>query len=143
MSNKAKENKITFPAIKKKLAEFKRKYPSDYSQIDIHLKQAELKWWTIDEEQEKERLMDGNYLLKTNRLLHSIELTLRQAADRSRWVTIKRLVSTHNYSTIQLPTTNGTVINVRKAGMPEGVQIEIYKKLGVDFENLPVRQSLA
>ena len=197
LSNKAKENKITFPAIKKKLAEFKRKYPSDYSQIDIHLKQAELKWWTIDEEQEKERLMDGNYLLKTNRkdltadeiwkmyvmltrienafrdlksylglrpnnhqiekrvdghifisilayhLLHSIELTLRQAADRSRWVTIKRLVSTHNYSTIQLPTTNGTVINVRKAGMPEGVQIEIYKKLGVDFENLPVRQSLA
>ncbi len=44
---------------------------------------------------------------------------------------------------IQLPTTNGTVINVRKAGMPEGVQIEIYKKLGVAFENLPARQSLS
>lgn len=197
LSNKAKENKITFPAIKKKLAEFKRKYPYDYSQIDIHLKQATLKWWTRDEEQEKERLMDGNYLLKTNRrdltagaiwkmyvmltqienafrdlksylglrpnnhqiekrvdghinitilayhLLHCIEFTLRQAGDRSRWVTIKRLVSTHNYSTIQLPTTNGTVINVRKPGVPEGVQIKIYKKLGVDFENLPVRQSLA
>jgi hypothetical protein len=42
-----------------------------------------------------------------------------------------------------LPTTNGTVINIRKAGMPEGVQIEIYRKLGVDFENLPVRQNLA
>jgi transposase len=197
LSNKAKENKITFPAIQKKLAEFKRKYPYDYSQIDIHLKEATLKWWTRDEEQEKERLMDGNYLLKTNRrdltageiwkmyvmltrienafrdlksylglrpnnhqiekrvdghinitilayhLLHSIEFTLRQAGDRSRWVTIKRLVSTHNYSTIQLPTTNGTVINVRRPGVPEGVQIEIYKKLGVDFENLPVRQSLA
>lgn len=197
LSNKAKENKITFPAIKKKLAEFKRKYPYDYSQLDIHLKQATLKWWTRDEEQEKERLMDGNYLLKTNRrdltagaiwkmyvmltrienafrdlksylglrpnnhqiekrvdghinitilayhLLHCIEFTLRQAGDRSRWVTIKRLVSTHNYSTIQLPTTNGTVINVRKPGVPEGVQIKIYKKLGVDFENLPVRQSLA
>jgi hypothetical protein len=42
-----------------------------------------------------------------------------------------------------LPTTNGTVINVRKAGIPEGVQIEIYRKLGVGFENLPVRQNLA
>jgi len=197
LSNKAKENKITFFGIKKKLAEFKRKYPCDYSQIDIHLKQAKFKWWTSDEEQEKQRLMDGNYLLKTNRkdltadeiwkmyvmltrienafrdlksylglrpnnhqiekrvdghinitilayhLLHCIEFTLRQAGDRSRWVTIKRLVSTHNYSTIQLPTTNGTVINVRKPGVPEGVQIKIYKKLGVDFENLPVRQSLA
>jgi transposase len=197
LSNKAKENKITFSGIKKKLAEFKRKYPCDYSQIDIHLKQAKFKWWTSDEEQQKERLMDGNYLLKTNRkdltadeiwkmyvmltrienafrdlksylglrpnnhqiekrvdghinitilayhLLHCIEFTLRQAGDRSRWVTIKRLVSTHNYSTIQLPTTNGTVINVRKPGVPEGVQIKIYKKLGVDFENLPVRQSLA
>lgn len=197
LSNKAKENKITFLAAKKKLAEFKAKYPSDYSQIDIHLKEAELKWWTIDEEHDKERLMDGNYLLKTNRkdltadeiwkmyvmltrienafrdlksylglrpnnhqiekrvdghifisilgyhLLHSIEFALRQTADRSRWGTIKRLVSTHNYSTIQLPTTNGTVINVRKAGTPEGVQIEIYKKLGVNFENLPVRRSLA
>ena len=197
LSNKAKENKITFSGIKKKLAEFKRKYPCDYSQIDIHLKQAKFKWWTTDEQQQKERLMDGNYLLKTNRrdltageiwkmyvmltrienafrdlksylglrpnnhqiekrvdghinitilayhLLHCIEFTLRQAGDRSRWVTIKRLVSTHNYSTIQLPTTNGTVINVRKPGVPEGVQIKIYKKLGVDFENLPVRQSLA
>lgn len=197
LNNKAKENKITFPAIKKKLSEFKRKYPSDYSQINIHLKEAQLNWWTIDEEQEKERFMDGNYLLKSNRkdltadeiwkmyvmltrienafrdlksylglrpnyhqiekrvdghifisilayhLLHSIEFTLRQAADCSRWVTIKRLISTHDYSTIQLPTTNGTVINVRKAGMPEGVQIKIYRKLGVDFENLPVRQNLA
>jgi len=197
LNNKAKENKITFPAIKKKLSEFKKKYPSDYLLINIHLKETQLNWWTIDEQQEKERLMDGNYLLKTNRkdltadeiwkmyvmltrienafrdlksylglrpnyhqiekrvdghifisilayhLLHSIEFTLRQAADYSRWVTIKRLVSTHNYSTIQLPTTNGTVINVRKAGMPEGIQMEIYRKLGVDFENLPVRQNLA
>ena len=67
LSKKAKENKITFSGIKKKLAEFKRKYPCDYSQIDIHLKQAKFKWWTTDEEQQKERLMDGNYLLKTNR----------------------------------------------------------------------------
>ena len=197
LSHKAKENKITFSGIKKKLAECKRKYPFDYSQIDIHLKPARFKWWTSDEDQEKERRMDGSYLLKTNRkdltaneiwkmyvmltrienafrdlksylglrpnnhqiekrvdghinitilayhLLHCIEYTLRQVGERSRWVTIKRLVCPHNYSTIQLPTTNGTVINVRKPGVPEGIQIEIYKKLGVDFENLPVRQSLA
>jgi transposase len=92
-----------------------------------------------------EKRVDGHIFISilAYHLLHSIEFTLRQAADCSRWVTIKRLVSTHHYSTIQLSTTNGTVINVRKAGMPEGVQIEIYRKLGVDFENLPVRQNLA
>jgi len=196
LKDKAADNKISFPSLKKKLAEFDQRYPSEYSKINIHLKEPSLSWRTIDEIQEKERELDGNYLIKTNRkdlkqveiwnlyvmltlvenafkdlksylglrpnfhqkekrvdghifitilayhLLHSIEYTLRQNGDHARWTTIKRLVSTHNYSTIQLPTTNGTVINVRKPGIPEGVHIEVYKKLGIDFENLPVRKNL-
>ena len=40
---------------------------------------------------------------------------------------IKRILSTHSYSKIQLPTAKGHVINVRKAGIPEGIHAEIYK----------------
>ncbi len=76
-------------------------------------------------------------------LLHSIEYTLRSKGDRSRWCTVKRLVTTHTYSTIQLPTTNGTVVNVRKPGIPEGIHQEIYKKLHVDLSRLPTTQNLA
>ncbi len=197
LKDKAEKNKISFPALTKKLTEFNQKYTSDYLKINIHLKKPTLTWSTIDEIQDKGRKLDGNYLLKTNRkglkqaeiwnlyvmltrienafrdlksylglrpnyhqkeqrvdghifisiltyhLLHSIEYTLRQKGDHSRWATIRRLVSTHNYSTIQLPTTKGTVINVRKAGVPEAVHIDVYNKLGVDYKNLPIKKSLA
>ncbi len=190
-------NKISFPAIKKKLAGFEKKYPSEYLSIQINLKEPSLTWHTIDELENKERKLDGNYLLKTNRLdldqhkiwnhymmltrvenafrdlksylglrpnfhqkearvdghifisilayhlLHSIEHTLRQKGDHSRWSTIKRIVSTHNYSTIQLPTVKGPVINVRKPGIPEGIHIDVYQKLGVPYEELPVKKNLA
>lgn len=194
--DKVENNKITFGAITKKLAELKNKY-SEFDKVKFHLKKAELEWKTIDEIFEKETAMEGNYLLKTNRkdlsadkiwkmyvmltriesafcdlksylglrpnfhqiehrvdghifltilayhLLHSIEHTLRLAGERSRWVTIKRVLSTHNYSTIQLPTVNGTVINVRKAGIPEGIHTKIYKTLGVEHDSLPVVKNFA
>ena len=197
LKDKVDSNKISFPAIKKKLAEFEKKNPIEYSKLQINLKEPLLSWNTIDEIENKERDLDGNYLLKTNRLdlsrykiwnyymmltkvenafkdlksylglrpnfhqkevrvdghifitilayhiLHSIEYTLHQKADHSRWSTIKRLVSSHNYSTIQVPTVKGPVINVRKPGIPEGVHIEIYQKLGVPHENLPVTKTIA
>jgi transposase len=67
---------------------------------------------------QKEQRVDGHIFISilAYHLLRSIEHTLRQNGEHSRWATIRRLVSTHNYSTIQLPTTKGTVINVRKAG---------------------------
>jgi len=94
---------------------------------------------------QKEKRVEGHIFISilAYHLLHSIEYTLRQSGDHSRWATIKRLVSTHNYSTIQLPTTQGTVINVRTAGVPEAVHIDIYNKLGVDYKNLPIRKNLA
>jgi len=76
-------------------------------------------------------------------LLHTIEHTLRQQGDHSRWSTIKRLVSTHNYSTIQLPTVKGPVINVRKPGIPEGIHIDVYQKLDISYEKLPITKNLA
>ncbi len=94
---------------------------------------------------QKEKRVDGHIFISilAYHLLHSIEYTLRMHGSRSQWATIKRLVSSHHYASIQLPTTNGTVINVRKPGMPEGIHIEIYNKLNINFENLPVKRNLA
>ena len=41
------------------------------------------------------------------------------------------------------PTVGGTVINVRRPGIPEGIHIDIYQKLGVDYQNLPITKNLA
>ncbi len=197
LKEKADKNEISFPAIKKKLLEFETKYPLEFSKIQVDLKEPFLVWNTIDEFESKERAMDGNYLLKTNRLdlrkneiwnlymmltrvenafrdlkshlglrpnyhqiedrvdghifisilayhlLHSIEYTLRQKGDHVRWATIKRVVRTHNYSTIQLPTVKGPIINVRKPGIPEGIHIDIYRKLGVEYNKLAITKTVA
>jgi transposase len=197
LQNKVDADKISFPALEKKLASLAEKYPEAYENIQIHLKQPVLSWKTLDEIEQKQRELEGNYLLKTNRrdlqqqqiwhlymmltrmeqafrdlkthlglrpvyhqkesrvdghifisilayhLLHSIEYTLRQQGCHSRWITIKRLVSTHRYSTIQLPTVGGPVLNIRKPGMTEGIHQEVYNKLGVDWKRLPVRKLFA
>ena len=67
LKDKADKNKISFPALTKKLTEFNQKYTSDYLKINIHLKKPKLTWGTIDEIQDKGKKLDGNYLLKTNR----------------------------------------------------------------------------
>ena len=94
---------------------------------------------------QKEQRVDSHIFISilAYHLLHSIEYTLRQKGNHSRWATIRRLVSTHNYSTIQLPTTKGTVINVRKPGIPEAVHTDVYNKLGIDYKNLPIKKNLA
>ncbi|MFC1864110.1 IS1634 family transposase [Thermodesulfobacteriota bacterium] len=197
LKEKVDTNKISFPALKKKLSSFEEKYTSHFQSIRINLVEPSLTWHTIDELEEKERELDGNYLLKTNRsdlnqheiwniymmltrvenafrdlksylglrpnyhhkekrvdghifisilayhLLHSIEHTLQKMGDHSRWSTIRRLVSSHTYSTIQLPTVKGPVINVRKPGIPEGIHIDIYQKLEVTYENLPITKTYA
>ncbi len=86
---------------------------------------------------QKEHRVDGHIFITilAYHLLHSIEYTLRLNSENARWATIKRLVCSHDYSTIQLPTVKGAVINIRKAGIPEGIQLEIYKKLGIDIDS--------
>lgn len=93
----------------------------------------------------REDRVDGHIFITilAYHLLHSIEYMLRVKGVHSRWATIKRVVSTHNYSTVQLPTTAGPVINIRKPGIPEGIHMEIYDKLDVVCKHLPVRRNLA
>ena len=94
---------------------------------------------------QKEDRVDGHIFISilAYHLLHAIEYMLQSQGVHSRWTTIKRVVSTHDYSTIQLPTTAGPVINIRKPGIPEGIHMEIYEKLKVDYKHLPLRRNLA
>ena len=94
---------------------------------------------------QKEERVDGHVFITilAYHHLHSIEHTLRGNACSSSWATIKRIVSSHIYSTIILPTTSGTVIHLRKPGKPEAVHQKIYMKLNVNVEDLPVKKILA
>ena len=94
---------------------------------------------------QKEDRADGHIFITilAYHLLHSIEYTLRQQNVTVSWPAIKRVLTSHTYSTICLPTVEGPVINLRKAGIPEGVHLEIYNKLKVKYTNLPVTKIVA
>jgi transposase len=93
---------------------------------------------------QKEIRVDGHVFitLLAYHLLHSIEHTLRENGCSSSWATIKRIVSNHTYSTIILPTTSGTVIHLRKSGKPEAIHQDIYRKLNIKVDDLPVNKIL-
>lgn len=74
-------------------------------------------------------------------LLRSLLYRLEQKNDTRGWETIKRVVQTHAYTTIELPATDGKLCHLRKAGRPEEQQTAIYEMLGIDWRNLPAPQS--
>jgi len=93
----------------------------------------------------REDRVDGHIFITilAYHLLHAIEFTLYKKGDHTYWPTIKRVLVNHTYSTIVLPTVEGPVINLRKAGMPEDIHQKIYGKLGVDYSSLPVAKTIA
>ena len=70
-------------------------------------------------------------------LLCWIQETLADQGDHRRWQTIRRVLQTHCYTTIVVPTKGGKTYRLRKAGEPEELQKEIYEKLGVNWQRLP------
>jgi transposase len=70
-------------------------------------------------------------------LLQFITHKLSLKDDCRSWNTIKRIVSTHSYTTVILPTKSGETYRVRKPGEPGSRQINIYNSLGVNWKNLP------
>jgi len=70
-------------------------------------------------------------------LLSWIRETLADCADTRRWETLRRVLQTHCYTTIVVPTKAGKTFRIRKAGEPEELQKEIYRKLKVNWEALP------
>ncbi len=86
----------------------------------------------------KEDRVDSHILISilAYHLLHAIEFSLRQKGENVWWASVKRVMSSHCYSTIILPTVKGTVIHLRKPGIAEAIHKEIYQLLDIDFQNL-------
>ena len=91
-----------------------------------------------------EHRVDGHIFISVlaYHLLHAIEYTLRQKNMNVWWSSVKRVMSSHTYSTIIMPTVNGTVIHKRKAGITEEIHKEIYDKLNIDYLNLKTTKML-
>ncbi len=66
-------------------------------------------------------------------ILYKLELK----GDHRTWSTLRRVLQTHCYSTIIVPTTQGTTWRIRKPGIPEECQRQIYNQLGIQLEHLP------
>ena len=71
-------------------------------------------------------------------LLRWIEYTLEQAGLCITYQAMRRLLETHCYTTILVPSKDGRVYSIRRAGRPDERQKNIYQKLGIDFGSLPV-----
>ena len=70
-------------------------------------------------------------------LLSWIRETLADKGEHRRWETLRRVLQTHCYTTIVVPTKSGKTYRLRKAGEPEELQKAIYSKLKVNWEGLP------
>lgn len=75
-------------------------------------------------------------------LLRNILWTLEQKGDRRNWDTLKRVLRTHCYTTILLPTRDGQTHRIRRAGHPEECQKAIYRNLGIAWDSLPFNRSV-
>ena len=87
-----------------------------------------------------EERVDGHIFITilAYHLLQFILYSLKRQGDSRSWETIKRVLSTHCYTTIILPTNKNETHRIRKAGIPEEGQKAIYKSLGIEWRNLPV-----
>ncbi len=73
-------------------------------------------------------------------LLSYIRKTLESAGDNRQWDTIRQILRTHCYATVILPTCDGTIRHIRKAGTPEACQQSIYDLFNIEPRRLPVRK---
>jgi len=67
-------------------------------------------------------------------LLVAIEKTLLDQGTHTSWSTIREMLSTHQVSTIVLPTDDGKTLRIRKASTPEPEHEEIYRQLRLPSE---------
>jgi hypothetical protein len=67
---------------------------------------------------------------------------LKLSDDHRSWRTIRRILQTHTYTTILLPTKNGKLYRIRKAGIPEACQQAIYDVFGINGKDLPAKKTV-
>ena len=70
-------------------------------------------------------------------LLAAIEHRFLQHGVHTSWWTLRQELSTHQVVTVVLPTTDGRVLRIRKATVPEPSHREIYSTLGIPMEVMP------
>jgi transposase len=63
--------------------------------------------------------------------------TLRNTGDYRSWPTLRRILDTHCYTTILCPTKDGVVYRLRKPGLPEECQLEIYNHFDINLKKFP------
>jgi transposase len=88
---------------------------------------------------QREQRVDGHVFISVlaYHLLRYVLRRLEEGQDHRSWTTIKRILSTHCYTTVLLPTKGGTLYRIRKAGEPEEEQKQIYAKLKLEWKHLP------
>jgi transposase len=73
-------------------------------------------------------------------LLVAVEKTLRDSGLYTSWGTVREQLATHQVVTVNLPTTEGNTISIRRSTTPEGEHNDIYRRLGIPAEIIkPVR----
>ena len=76
-------------------------------------------------------------------LLRYLLFVLEQTGDTRCWQTLKRVLSTHTYTTVLLSTKAGRLHRVRKPGRPEPCQWSIYHHFGIrSMHKLPKSKRL-
>ena len=73
-------------------------------------------------------------------LLVAIEKTLRDGGLYTSWNTVREQLATHQVVTVNLPTSDGNVLSIRRATAPEPIHKELYDLLGISADIIkPVR----
>ena len=70
-------------------------------------------------------------------LLAAIEHRFLQQGIHTSWWTLRQELSTHQVVTVVMPTTDGRVLRIRKATVPEPTHREIYSILGIPLDVMP------
>jgi transposase len=70
-------------------------------------------------------------------LLQWIEYSLKDRGEYMSWISVKRLLQTHAYTTITCPSKDGKVHHIRTPGTPDSAQSRIYNLLNIDINKLP------
>jgi transposase len=93
---------------------------------------------------QKEDRVDAHVFIRVlaYHVLRNILWTLEQKGDHRNWETLKRVLETHCYTTILVPTNRGQTYRIRKAGQPEECQKAIYRSLGIEWRGLPCNRSV-
>ena len=73
-------------------------------------------------------------------ILAAIEKTLLDKGVHTSWATVRERLKTHTVNTIVLPTDNGSILEIRKASIPEPEQNLLYDLLEVPKTIIPPKK---